>query len=112
MYRYNAELLRIVDGDTIDVLIDLGFNITIKERVRLYGIDTPEVRTRNLEEKARGKAASARLGELLTEHFIIETKIDKRGKFGRLLGIIYAHVDGKLTNLNEALVQEGHAERY
>ena len=89
MYEYKIkEVLRVVDGDTIDVLIDLGFGLTKKERVRVAGIDTPESRTRNLYEKYLGKEAAAYLEEeLLAENIIIKT--EKDGKYGRMLGWLY-----------------------
>jgi micrococcal nuclease len=110
MYRYNATLDRIVDGDTVDVYIDLGFDIHIKQRVRLYGINTPETRTRDLEEKKRGFAAKAYLEEILPEKFVIETVYDKKGKYGRVLGILWNDIDD--VNVNEKMIDEGHAERY
>ena len=113
MYEYNAELRRVVDGDTIDVTIDCGFNMFIKERVRLYGINTPECRTRDLEEKARGLAAKDRLIDILASwdnKFIIRTSIDKKGKFGRLLGELVS-LDS-WQNANKMLLEEGHAVEY
>ena len=95
MYQYKAKLIRVVDGDTVDAMIDCGFSTFKKERIRLYGIDTPECRTRDKEEKARGLAAKARLEELIAEgnnEFIIETSIDKKGKYGRLLGVLYKYL--------------------
>jgi|TARA_R110002020_G_scaffold235870_1_gene448179 micrococcal nuclease len=113
MYEYKAEVRRVVDGDTVDVTIDCGFNIHIKERVRLSGIDAPENRTRDLEEKKRGLAAKARLEEILESFgnkFIIKTFIDKKGKFGRLLGELISP-DGS-QNANQMLLEEGHATEY
>jgi len=113
MYEYKCELIKVVDGDTIDVLIDVGFSTYRKERVRLYGINTPECRTRDLEEKARGLAAKARLKEILKEfgkHFIIKTEIDKKGKYGRILGQIF-DLDC-LNCANDIMVAEGHAAEY
>ena len=113
MYEYKAEVRRVVDGDTVDVTIDCGFNIHIKERVRLSGIDTPECRTRDLEEKKRGLAAKARLEEILEsfgETIIIKTFIDKKGKYGRLLGKL--HGEGHPHSANQMLLQEGHAVEY
>ena len=113
MYEYKAKLDRVIDGDTVDCFIDLGFNITVKERVRLKGIDTPETRTRDLEEKAKGFAAKDRVIELFegVESFKIKTELDKKGKYGRILGTIFLpdHVD---VSLNDILLQEGHAEVY
>ncbi len=113
MYEYYAELRRVVDGDTVDVTIDCGFKMHIKERVRLKGINTPECRTRDLEEKARGLAAKDRLIDILAswgDKFIIRTSIDKKGKFGRLLGELVSS-DGE-KNANQMLLEEGHAVEY
>tara|TARA_A100001515_G_C4522489_1_gene194020 strand:- start:441 stop:788 length:348 start_codon:yes stop_codon:yes gene_type:complete len=113
MYEYKCELLRVVDGDTVDVLIDVGFSTFRKERVRLYGINTPECRTRDKEEKVKGFAAKERLKEILKEfgkHFIIKTELDKKGKYGRILGQLY---DLEYVNCaNDMLVIEGHAVEY
>ena len=67
MYKYNAKLIRVIDGDTIDALIDLGFDVWVKKRIRLYGINTPETRTRDLEEKKAGIAAKDRLSEIMKD---------------------------------------------
>ena len=107
MYTYKAKLDRIIDGDTVDAHIDLGFDITIHKRIRLAGIDTPESRTRDLEEKAKGLASKDRLVELLEDgEFVLESK--EVGKYGRVLGTL--HVDD--VNVNETLVQEGFAVEY
>tara|TARA_B100001123_G_C15321746_1_gene1028163 strand:+ start:1626 stop:1970 length:345 start_codon:yes stop_codon:yes gene_type:complete len=107
MYTYSAKLDRIIDGDTVDAHIDLGFDITISKRIRLAGIDTPESRTRDLEEKARGLASKARLEELLEGgEFILKSK--EVGKYGRVLGTL--HIDD--MNINETLVKEGFAVEY
>ena len=110
MYEYKATCRRVVDGDTIDCDIDLGFDIMIHERVRFADINAPESRTRDLEEKKRGLAAKARVQELLSEgtEFILRTQYDKIGKYGRVIGVIVLS-DGEI--LNEMLVSEGHAER-
>ena len=107
MYTYKAKLDRVVDGDTIDAHINLGFDITIHKRIRLAGIDTPESRTRDLEEKARGLASKDRLKELLEGgDFILESK--EVGKYGRVLGTL--HVED--INVNDTLVEEGFAVEY
>ena len=109
MYTYYAELIRVIDGDTIEAMVDLGFHTWRKVTVRLYGINTPETRTRDLEEKERGLAAKKRLTELLKDgKFMLESH--GIGKYGRCLGIIY--VEDFEVNLNRMLVQEGHAEIY
>ena len=113
MYEYRCNLVKIIDGDTIDVDLDLGFAVVLKkQRIRLYGINTPESRTRDLEEKKYGLAAKARLRELLEEAdtISIKTEIDKkaRGKYGRILGTVMVGT----TNINSLLVDEGHAIPY
>jgi len=120
MYEYRARLVKVVDGDTVDVDIDLGFGIWMKdERVRIMGIDTPESRTRDKVEKLFGKAASARVKELLEEDIVLKTQIarngeDMKGKYGRILGdfIVERFEDGKQEMLTDILVAEGHAVAY
>ena len=113
MYTYKARLIRIIDGDTIDAEIDLGFGVFLRQRIRLYGINTPETRTLDLEEKERGFAAKQRLTEILGKEFTVETILNKRGKFGRVLGILHVEDEsGTKTNINNQLVQEGHAVEY
>lgn len=115
MYEYKAKVNRIVDGDTIDVTIDLGFDIHHSCRVRLYGINAPESRTRDLEEKERGLAAKERLKELLKSgECIIETEYDNKGKFGRVLGVIFPiNQDQKINiSVQQTLLAEGHAVEY
>ena len=105
---YNATLERIVDGDTFDCCLDLGFDVKLhKQRVRLSGIDTPESRTRDLAEKKLGLAAKERLKELCTGKFKIKSL--GKGKYGRILGIPYTE-DGK--DICQMLIDEGHAVEY
>tara|TARA_R100000808_G_scaffold7945_5_gene22793 strand:+ start:152 stop:520 length:369 start_codon:yes stop_codon:yes gene_type:complete len=111
LYHYSAKVTRVVDGDTVDAFVDLGFDIHSKQRVRLYGINTPECRTRDKDEKKAGLAAKARLVEMLKENknkCVIKTSLDKKGKYGRVLGVLYVND----VDLNEALVNEGHAKQY
>ena len=114
MWTYTAKLVRIIDGDTVDAEIDLGFSVFVKQRIRLYGINTPESRTRDLEEKERGLAAKSRLTEILGKDFLVETMLNKRGKYGRVLGILHVENEetGERTNVNQQLVTEGHAVEY
>ena len=117
MYTYKAKLDRVIDGDTIDVNIDLGFDIQIKKRVRFAGINTPESRTRDLEEKARGLAAKDRVKAILAENETFTLNSNEIGKYGRVLGTIYLNrLDGKdcLTQvcLNDQLIKEGHGVEY
>ena len=113
MFSYLCKLQRVVDGDTIDVNIDLGFNIWHKARVRMLGIDTPESRTRNLEEKALGLASKARLKELLKGRKLDIECSKEKGKFGRVLGIVFAtDKEGNRIDCNNQLCIEGHARPY
>jgi endonuclease YncB( thermonuclease family) len=115
MYEYKVEIDRVVDGDTVDVVIDLGFQIYINERVRLEGIDAPEVRTRDWVEKEKGFVSM----EWLQDRFIDAedagvpiilrtTKYDPRGKFGRCIGTLYINE----VNINEEMLDKGLAEEY
>ena len=115
MYEYRAYVTRVVDGDTVDVDIDLGFGVMLKdERVRIMGIDTPESRTSDDVEKLFGLAAKNRLKELLGEVAVLKTQINKdgedmKGKFGRILGDFVAK-DGRMVTA--ILIEEGHCVAY
>ena len=116
-YIYRAKLDRVVDGDTVDALIDVGFDIWFKKRIRFKGVDTWESRTRNLEEKALGLKAKARTKELLekvsSKSGYFRLKSYGLGKYGRVLGELFIiDVDGKQWNVNETLIKEGHAYVY
>lgn len=112
--EYDVKILKVIDGDTVDVDINLGFGIVLTdERVRIMGIDTPESRTSNEVEKVFGLASKARLKELLNEEAILITTEDKhgedmKGKFGRVLGDF--RVGGK--TVSQILIEEGHAVAY
>ena len=115
MYEYKCKVKRVVDGDTMDVILDLGFDIHHAVRVRMAGIDTPESRTRDLDEKARGKLAKEFLKNWVTEYennkknIVIKTKKEKaKGKFGRVLGELW--VEG--VNVNEDMMESYHAVPY
>ena len=112
-----TEIVKVVDGDTIDVIIDLGFDLYKKERVRIAGVDTPEKRTRNLEEKELGIDATNWLTEQLDsaidgeDDLVIRTEIDGGfGKYGRLLGWLYIGEDTE--SINERMIREGYAWQY
>ena len=111
MYEYAATIDRVVEGDTVDVIRDLGVSIRYQARIRLLGINTPESRTRDKAEKARGLAAKDYVVDWCDaqEAIKIQTSLDKRGKFGRVLGRVIGDDDGCL---NDVLVDEGHAEVY
>ena len=114
MWTYRAKVVRVIDGDTVDVDVDLGFGIWQKnERVRIMGIDTPESRTRDKIEKKFGLAAKARLKSLLGPKPVLQTTISKKGedmkgKFGRVLGDFI--IDGK--QVSQIMCREGHAVAY
>ena len=117
MYEYRCKIRRVVDGDTVDIDIDLGFGVWLhKERVRIYGIDTPESRTRDLEEKKFGLMAKDFVKKFvkgdkrnIKSNIILRTqKYDAKGKFGRILGDII--VDG--TSLSDTMIKEHHAVPY
>jgi len=112
-----TEITKVLDGDTIDVIIDLGFDLSKKERVRVAGVDTPEKRTRNLEEKALGIDATNWLKEKLEgailgdDDLIIRTElVGGMGKYGRLLGWLY--IGDSTVSLNEQMITEGYAHAY
>tara|TARA_Y100001963_G_C6594016_1_gene359322 strand:+ start:85 stop:459 length:375 start_codon:yes stop_codon:yes gene_type:complete len=111
-HNYSAKLVRIVDGDTCDAMIDLGFNVWVKKRIRFYGVDTWESRTRDLEEKAKGLEAKAFTKDILENSD--EGKFDIRshgvGKYGRVLGELF--VKGQDKSVNELLKDNGHAYEY
>ena len=107
MYKYNAKVTRVVDGDTVDALVDLGFDTWKKVRIRMMGLNAPESRTKDLEEKKKGLAAKDRLKELLSSKtFILQSH--GVGKYGRGLGELF--VDD--VNVNKQLIKEGHAVEY
>ena len=123
--EYEAELIKVLDGDTIDCYIDLGFNLKVKKRIRYMGIDTWESRTRDLDEKAKGLLAKARNKELL-EAGVFKIVSHGTGKFGRVLGEIFVSPDAVgheisenvdrsadgLVSINDILINEGHAYEY
>ena len=117
MYEYRCKIDRVVDGDTVDVDIDLGFGIWLrKERVRLYGIDTPECRTRDLEEKKYGLAAKSFVQDLLPVGSMqtLRTRKDDKGKFGRILGefVVYDAVTDSSRTLNQIMIDRHYGVEY
>ena len=117
MYEYRCKIVKVIDGDTVDVDIDLGFGVWLhKERVRLYGIDTPESRTRDLEEKKYGMMAKKLVLDLMPIGSMqtLITEKDKTGKFGRILGKFKVHEPNldRYVILNEFMVDNHHAVKY
>jgi len=115
MYEYSCKVKRVADGDTMDVVLNLGFDILYACRVRLGSIDTPESRTRDLDEKARGKLSKAFLKETIAgKKIVLRTKLkDSRGKFGRVIAEVWAELEeGSMRNVNELMIKEYHAVKY
>ena len=114
MYEYRIKkVLKVVDGDTIDVDIDLGFNISYTQRVRLAGIDTPESRTKDAKEKALGLEVKDKLKKAIdaAKYVVVKTELpDSSEKYGRILGWVY--LDGSAKSINEQLIEEGYAWGY
>jgi len=114
MYEYRIKkVVKVVDGDTIDVEIDLGFNISYAQRVRLAGIDTPESRTKDAKEKALGLEVKEKLKKSIdaAKDVVIKTELpDSSEKYGRILGWVY--LDGAAKSINEQLIEEGYAWGY
>ena len=115
MYEYRCNVVHIVDGDTVDVDIDLGFGVWMKkQRIRLYGIDTPESRTRDLEEKKYGLAAKEYITQMLDDEggITLKTHKDAEGKFGRILGELWRTTDFADQSINEYMIEKHHAVKY
>ena len=116
MFEYKVIIRRVVDGDTVDVDIDLGFKMWIRdETVRLMGIDTPESRTSNRKEKILGNQSKARLKELIKQYkgsIVLETTKEGKGKFGRILGWLNTSSELNAPSFNQILIDEGHARPY
>ena len=115
MYEYKCKVKRVVDGATMDVILDLGFDVHHAVRVRMAGIDTPESRTRDKDEKARGKLSKAFLKESIKgKKIVLKTKIkDAKGKFGRVIAEVWAEFEkGSLRNINELMIKECYAVKY
>ena len=117
MYEYRATLLKIVDGDTVDCDIDLGFGVVLSnQRIRLYGIDTPESRTRDLEEKKCGKLAAKYIEDHIqvSSTFTLRTRFDGKGKYGRILGELVCFVPefDREMSLNDAMITKKLAVKY
>ncbi len=114
MYNYNATCTRVVDGDTVDAMIDLGFGVHVKKRIRLAGINAPESRTRDKQEKILGLAAKDRLIAMMNgaDNFF-ELESQELGKYGRVLGELFVKdIEEKEINVNQTLIDEGHAYSY
>lgn len=112
MYEYLAEVVRVIDGDTLVLQVDNGFRSSYTDSFRLYGINAPEQRTRDLEEKRRGIAATEFLKSLLPIDGLVRVRTfkDRRGKYGRYLAQVF--IDDSGTSVNDLMVEHGHAVPY
>ena len=113
MYEYKVKITKIIDGDTVDADVDLGFNHYKKDRIRLMGLDTPESRTSNKQEKVLGLASKARLKQVIGDNkgdIVLRTSKEGKGKFGRILGTLIVGSAG--VDINALMVNEGHARAY
>lgn len=111
MYKYYIKVLRVLDGDTVDVMVDLGFNIFVKKRIRLHGIDAPEVRTRDSVEKAKGFIAKKRLEELFSKHDNKAELVSHGiGKYGRCLGVLF--IKSERDSVNDILIHENLVKKW
>lgn len=109
-YTYRAKLNRVIDGDTIDVTIDLGFDLSAVKRLRFLDLDTNELRSRVVEERMLAQASKVRVQELLesADEIFVQTVMDSTGKYGRLLAYVWYEKDGETICLNRQMVEEGH----
>ena len=115
MYEYRCKVVKIIDGDTVDVDIDLGFGVWLKkERIRMFGIDTPESRTRDLDEKKYGLMAKDYITKLLDDEggIVLKTRKDAEGKYGRILGELWRTTDFADTSINDLMIKNHHAVSY
>ena len=113
MYTYQCNTVRVIDGNTVDAIIDLGFNVTIRQRIKLYGVNVDDIRS--TEDAIRSKAIDSKnkLIELLGNEFVCETMLNKRGKAGRIMGKISKIApDGSKTNINQQLIDLGFAKQF
>ena len=113
MYTYKCNTIRVIDGNTVDAIIDLGFNVTIRQRIKLYGVNVKDVRS--TDEKLRSSAINSKnkLTELLGNEFVCETMLNKRGKAGRIMGkLSKINPDGSNADINKQPIDLGFAEQF
>ena len=113
MYEYKCITVRVIDGNTIDAEVDLGFNVLVRQRIKLHGVNTSDIRSIDDNERKRAQDARLRLVELVGKEFYCNTVMNKRGKAGRTL--VYIHILDENENridVNQTLIDEGLADRY
>ena len=112
MYKYNAKVVNVVDGDTVDLVVDLGFHIQIKERFRLHGVNAPESRTKDKQEKKKGLQAKKFVIDRIDQKEVQVDIIKGTGKYGRYLAKIYYKIDNYWMCINDDLLSYGYAVPY
>jgi micrococcal nuclease len=113
MYEYKCLTVRVIDGNTIDAEVDLGFNVLVRQRIKLHGVLAPDIRSFNESDKQRAIQARQRLTELVGKEFYCNTVMNKRGKAGRTLGYVYIIDENEnRIDVNQTLINEGLATRY
>ena len=112
MYTYKCNTIRVIDGNTVDAIIDLGFNVTIRQRIKLYGINVSDVRSTDETVRQQAIASKVKLTELLGNEFVCETIVNKRGKAGRIMGKLTTDNQGSKVDINQQLIDLGFAELF
>ena len=113
MYTYQCNTIRVIDGNTVDANIDLGFNVTIRQRIKLYGVNVKDIRSNDETTRQQAVASKQKLTELLGNEFVCETIVNKRGKAGRVMGKLSTiTADGTSIGVNQQLIDNGFAERF
>jgi|TARA_B100000902_G_scaffold116124_1_gene116951 micrococcal nuclease len=113
MYTYQCSTIRVIDGNTVDAIIDLGFNVTIRQRIKLYGVNVKDVRSTDEAVRTSAIDSKNKLTELLGNEFVCETLLNKRGKAGRIMGKLSKSApDGSKTDINKKLIELGFAEQF
>ena len=113
MYTYQCNTIRVIDGNTVDAVIDLGFNVTIRQRIKLYGVNVDDIRSTDESKKNNAVVAKNKLTELLGQEFVCETIMNKRGKAGRIMGKVFTLDSGNSkTDVNQKMIEDGYAEKF
>ena len=112
MYTYQCNTIRVIDGNTVDAIIDLGFNVTIRQRIKLYGVNVQDIRSNDEQVRQQAIASKTKLTELLGNEFVCETIVNKRGKAGRVMGKLSTNNQGSKVDINQQLIDLGFAERF
>ena len=113
MYTYQCNTIRVIDGNTVDASIDLGFNVTIRQRIKLYGVNVSDMRSTDESVRQQAMASKQKLAELLGNEFVCETIVNKRGKAGRVMGkLTTTNTNGSKVDINQQLIDQGFAEPF